>query len=767
LAALLAASLGSNAWALALGRISVQSKLGEPLQAEIDLPAVTDAEASTLALSIAPPERFRAANLEFNVLLQDISLTLERRENGRAVVVVRSTRPVSEPFLDLVVQARWAGGELLRGYTLLIDPPNLRPPLAVEPSVAPNVSAKDRPAPAPALAPAPAPSTPVAGERPVVSAAPATRPREANTVTVRRGDTAARIAQAHKPAGVTLEQMLVALLRQNPQAFIRGNVNLVKAGAVLTLPDEGQLADVDAAQARRLVAAQTRDFNEYRRRLAAAAPAQTEAPAARTASGSVQAAVADQAAPAEAQDKLTLSKPGAAAAQEARIASERQQADTAQRVAELNRNLQELEQLRQQVGSTASAPAPAAPTAPAEPAAAASTAPAAEGDNKPGEAKAEDAAATAQAPAAAAVQPPAPPAPAPAPAPAAPEPASPGIVRTLIDHPLTVPAASGLAVVLLGAAWWLMRARRAVTHAEREEPDANAEPENAPPMPPVSDTDDTAVAHVNADEAIDPVAEADLYLSVGREQQAETVLLDALDKDPNHLAARMKLLELYAQRPDSARFEAAARALLATTGGEGPEWQRACELGLAIDPDNPLYRPQTGLAAPTSPDAQGDEQAFAAAETPPATADPAPADAATEALPDLEFDWKPAPAASSEPAPAPDAAGDAQAPATTLPPELAELSLELPADEPEPPVSREESPAPEATVATATDDGLGFETDEPADSEDPLETKLSLAREFEAIGDIEGARTLAEEVVAEAQGDLKERAQAFLAKLSA
>ncbi|TSE31041.1 type IV pilus assembly protein FimV [Tepidimonas charontis] len=123
--------LASQAWALALGRVAVQSQLGEPLRAEIDVPAITEAEAASLQVGIAPPERFRAASLEFNPLLQEVTLELQRRADGRTIIVLRSQRPVSEPFLDLVVQARWAGGELLRGYTLLFDPPHLPTPAPV------------------------------------------------------------------------------------------------------------------------------------------------------------------------------------------------------------------------------------------------------------------------------------------------------------------------------------------------------------------------------------------------------------------------------------------------------------------------------------------------------------------------------------------------------------------------------------------------------------------------------------------------------------
>ncbi|MGQ9724854.1 MAG: type IV pilus assembly protein FimV, partial [Tepidimonas sp.] len=145
-AAVLASAFAGNAWGLALGRVSVQSLLGEPLRAEIDVRAISEAEAASLQIGIAPAERFRAANLEFNPLLQDVSLELQRRADGRTVIVVRSSLPVPEPFLDLLVHARWAGGELLRGYTLLFDPPNLQPPIPVAPAAAPPPAPPSAPA---------------------------------------------------------------------------------------------------------------------------------------------------------------------------------------------------------------------------------------------------------------------------------------------------------------------------------------------------------------------------------------------------------------------------------------------------------------------------------------------------------------------------------------------------------------------------------------------------------------------------------------------
>ncbi|WP_040435217.1 FimV/HubP family polar landmark protein, partial [Melaminivora alkalimesophila] len=108
-------------------------------------------------------------------------------------------------------------------------------------------------------------------------------------VTVRPGDTAGRIASAHRPAGVSLDQMLVAMMRANPEAFIQGNVNRLRAGAVLQMPSQADAQATPAPEARRIVAAQSRDFNEFRRRLAGAAPTAQVAAADRSASGSVQA----------------------------------------------------------------------------------------------------------------------------------------------------------------------------------------------------------------------------------------------------------------------------------------------------------------------------------------------------------------------------------------------------------------------------------------------------------------------------------------------
>ena len=283
----------ADASALALGRLTVQSALGEPLRAEIELPQITPAEAEALRATTASPEVFRAQGMEYTQALNSLTMQLHRRPDGTAVLRLRSERPVNDPFLDLVLDANWGTGRIVRSYTMLLDPPTLRRPV---PSVtaSPQISA-------PAMASAPAVRAPAAPRSTESAAAPAPRPAPApraapaeGNVTVQAGDTAGRIANAYRPAGVSLDQMLVAMLQANPEAFIQGNVNRLKAGAVLQMPSESAAQATPAAEARQVLSAQARDFNEFRRKLADAAPATAVAAANRSASGAVQTRVEDK-----------------------------------------------------------------------------------------------------------------------------------------------------------------------------------------------------------------------------------------------------------------------------------------------------------------------------------------------------------------------------------------------------------------------------------------------------------------------------------------
>lgn len=823
--ALASALTAGQAWALALGRVSVQSLLGEPLRAEIDVPSLSPEEASSLQIGVAPPERFRAAGMEFNPLLGDVTFELIQRPDGRRAIRLRSTRTVNEPFLDIVVQANWANGQLLRGYTLLFDPPNLRQAPA---PLVPAVPAAPREAPAaPGAARVTPPSGPAQPAAAPVTPAAATTARQ-QQVNVARGDTAGRIAAVHKPAQVSLEQMLVGLLRANPHAFMGQNVNRLKAGVVLDLPDNDTLAAIPAAEARQLIAAQSRDFNDYRRRLAATAPSQATPAPSRTAAGTVQTEVTDTRAADTSQDKLTLSKGATATPQEDQIAQARQEAETSGRLSELNRNLEELEQLK------AAVPAEPAGQAPVE------TAPPTE--TTPGVAVE----------AAPPVPPPAP-APTPAPAPAA---EGAGLTQWL-QHPMALPVAGGAAAALGLLALFALRRRRqdqALQAANAEGAPSQFDEAQGQTVDTHEDAPVSSMMYspsqLDAGGDVDPVAEADVYLAYGRDKQAEEILQEALRLHPERLAVRAKLLEIYAQRGDVGAYNTEAQTLYDLTLGEGPEWAAARDGGLTLDPDNPLYR-GGAVAAVQGPDSLSPQEALASqppdldlslgdsqaaplatetdsravgsfeieAETPPTT-EPVSFDfdltqpsenPPTQSAVDLELDLDQlsapsdeaaVPAATASPPPGPDAlefdldlsvpapeatplapAGEtadeqdlgfdldltpppeAPAPSSELPEEVKGLDLDLDLDLEGMADAAPTEERPVAQAATELDDLSSLEVDEGSGA-DPLETKLSLAREFEAIGDTDGARTLAEEVEAEATGELQARARAFLAQLS-
>ncbi len=364
-----------DAQALALGRLTVQSALGEPLRAEIDIPDINADEAASLKAGVASPEAFKAAGLDYNLTVANMQIALMRRPDGRMFLRLSSDRAVNDPFLDLILEANWSSGRIVRDYTLLFDPPALRQGNTVIAPTAPQISP---PRTAPGTTPPPVFSPPAAAapaapsaRAPAAPRTPATRPAapaarepsgDGKQVTVQSGDTAGKIAAANKPASVSLDQMLVALLRANPDAFIAGNINRVKAGAVLDLPSAEQASSVPSGEASQMLVAQSKDFNDFRRKLAEGAPTTQLAAADRTAGGKVQARVEDKKPSAATPDKLTLSK-GAVKANEDKIAKNLQNQNASTRVAELSKNISELNRLGAASGAPGSTPAAGASAA--------------------------------------------------------------------------------------------------------------------------------------------------------------------------------------------------------------------------------------------------------------------------------------------------------------------------------------------------------------------------------------------------------------------
>ena len=900
--ALIGSLASIDAHALALGRITVQSALGEPLRAEIDIAEISADEAGSLRAGVASADAFKAAGLEYTPAVVGMQVTLQKRADGRSFLRLTSTRPVTEPFVDLVLDASWSSGRVVRDYTMLFDPPSLRQATPTAPilsrPVAPSAAGigtipYSPPAAATPQAPRSIPAAPAA-RAPMERAAPAPRPTAAarptgsgQQVAVKQGDTAGRIAAQNKPASISLDQMLVAILRSNPDAFIGGNINRLKSGAVLDIPGEDQAGSISPAEASRTIVAQSRDFNDFRRKLAEGVPATQVAGANRQAGGKVQARVEDRAPATAVPDKLTLSKgavQGKAAAED-KIARDRQAKEASDRVAELTKNIGDLSKITGPAAAASSAktpglavPAPAAVTAPvvaasapasaakaaasapavvaAAPAASAALAvtPAASAatgvtSTMAAASAAQVAATAASAPASAAsaasgVAS----APAPVKKPVAvppPPPPEPDLMDELTDNPLILGGIAALLVLLGSFGFYRMRRKRnnavqvdSSFLESRLQPDSFFGASGGQRI----DTNEGGAtgsslvyspSQLDAAGDVDPVAEADVYLAYGRDLQAEEILKEAMRTNPTRVAIHAKLMEIYAKRRDAKAFEVVAVEAFNLTRGDGPEWAYIGEMGRELDPSNPLYQPgghpSSGGAAPSE---QFNSSAAAfASSTIPQMLEPQAEEPAAPVDFDLDLDFslgdEPEAAAPPPPPPAPPVATapsyqpeptvamqvpkdpifdglemDFSTGTVLLKPTPGEPSASAPPDfdtgasalsasglsfSTEPVAAAKPAAAPAPAPAQALDSGmlefdmgslsldLGSPTTESPTlsgaasetaSDDPLETKFALAEEFRALGDTDGARSLAEEVASQASGSLKTRAQSFINGLS-
>ncbi|MFC5513788.1 FimV/HubP family polar landmark protein [Massilia jejuensis] len=579
--------LTSVANAAGLGKLTVLSALGQPLRAEIELTAVSGDEASNLVARLASPDAYRAANVAFNPALLSLRFAVEQR-GGRQFVRITSPQPLNETFVDLLLELSWDNGRLVREYTFLLDPPELR---TTQPAQV---------APAPAARPArPVPSQPERAQRTRAeegAGEPAARAAAAR-YRVKAGDTLSRIAGKLKPVDVSLDMMLVALYRANPDAFIGNNMNRLKSGQILSVPGADNLRGLDAGEAHGTVVAHAADFNAYRAKLAGqvatSAPAR-EAQAGQSATGRITAKVEERPTAAnESADQLRLSKAlparsgagGANANAEDAVAREKELADAQTRVKELERNVNDLEQLitvKSQAGASATqrADTPAGGAAPAAPVV------------------------VAQADSPAAPAPKIKTAPKPVPAAAAPEETS--LADTIMDNILYLGA--GAAVLLLAGLGLSQRRKRKVVAQAAPNPPTILGSAAQPAQSMFAETGgqsvDTHDSVFNSSFApsasqldtneVDPLAEAELYLAYNFDTQAEDILKEALRNDPSRHPVRLKLLEIYAARKDVRAFETQATELYSLTGGKGDEWAQAAALGHTLDPANPMYAQAAG-----------------------------------------------------------------------------------------------------------------------------------------------------------------------------
>ena len=840
--ALLGCLASLEAHAVALGRITVQSALGESLRAEIDISDLSVDEASSLRVGVAGADVFRAAGLEYSAAASGLDVRLQRRPDGRAYLRLSSNRAISEPFVDLVLEARWASGRVTRDYTMLIDPPNLRtgstPPVSSTPvlprePVAVSALPSRQDAPAPHARPA-VRAVPAAPRSQAVRTPPAQGTSGARQVTVRPGDNASRIAAQNKPSSVSLDQMLAALLRGNPDAFVSGNINLIKSGAVVDIPDEQAASALSPGDARQTLIAQSKDFNTFRRKLAGGVPATQLDSADRQAGGKVQTQVDDRAQASNSPDRLTLSKGAVQGMQ----SDEQSASHTASRTTDPSKNTSALNPQAAIPGTGSTAPGPSVTGSSASAAAGGAPAVAAT------PALISSSAAQAGASAPLAVAEPAPVEPAPEPMPSASTPASVVPAAASGQAALTAPPATPpetslitwimdnslllgggvLLALLAGLGFARYRKNAGPSHVDSSFLDSRLQPDSFFGASGGQRVDTSASnaarsssmayspSQLDAAGDVDPVAEADVYLAYGRDQQAEEILKEALRTHPTRLAIHSKLLEIYAKRRDNKAFENAALPAFKLTGGQGAEWAYISQLGMELDPSNSMYQPSAGFSV-SLPGRRNSGLVPLSSTIPQALAGLAPAVKTPQALDldlDLDLDFSAAAASSapmtqgalaypgSKAEPIPDIAIPSafldldlnldDAPAAKNP---RHPSVELPSSgfdliangmdfTPEPFTPPKAAIAPAALAAhsgmlefdlDSLSLDLGPATKPPTQAltgqeNDPLEIKFLLAEEFRILGDSEGARSLADEVVAHAKGPLKFKAQAFLNTLS-
>lgn len=502
--------------AAGLGRLTIMSGLGQPLSAEIDLISVQKGE--TLTARLGSIDLYQQANLPYNAALVGARVTVEKRPSGQPYIKVTTPLRVNEPFAELLIELNSENGRVTRQYTVLLDPPGygrsageIPPPVVAAPTIrAPAPAQEARTPSTPQEAPAPAAAAPVAPADPgapgpaaatgrVPSAKSAARPAAPSSTPatptasarqygpVKAGETLGRIARTVKPEGATLEQTLVGLYRQNPDAFIKKNMNLVKSGRILKVPEANEIATLPQREAVREVRLQSADFNSFRNRVADRAGNASEDGS--VASGRIGTRIAGREAP-EPRDTVRLSRGEASgkgggkgnsadrmrALEEEAVAREKSLADANDRIAQLEKTIKDMQRLAEMKSAAPGAAQPPAgavrqppagkATAPGPVAVAPVLPPAARAPEVAPSAPAPDvgksaAADTGKGPDGAPRSEPAktatrtrPPAATPAPA------AEPDLIDTIMSEPLYLAAAGGAAVLLGGLALVAVRRRR-------------------------------------------------------------------------------------------------------------------------------------------------------------------------------------------------------------------------------------------------------------------------------------------------------------------
>ena len=553
-----ASALSSGmAHALGLGELTLKSTLNQPLVAEIELLDVKDLTVAEVVPSLASADDFAKAGVDRQAFLNDLTFTPVLNANGKSILRVTSSQPLSEPMVKFLVQVMWPNGRLLRDYSVLLDPSKFSPQTAEAAGQA-----------------APAINAPVTGAT-------------AQHTTVAR-DTLWEIAAKARNGG-SIQQTMLAIQALNPDAFIDGNINRLKAGQVLRLPDATQITQLPQTQAIAEVAAQNKAWRQGRRYVPRTQAQQLDATGRAPDAAAAQGAARDSLSLVSAESGKNTGKGAVgdskgisnklAVTQESLDTTRRDNAELKSRVADLQSQMDKLQRLielknnqlaKLQAAGGATPEAAASETLPAESVPA--TAPAAT-----------DAVPTAT--------------PGETPAKATPE----QTYNELLTSPLLMGLIGGGAIVLALLLLLLARRRKAQQEAEKhvrmaralaeesdfnedldlpessfeglEEPAPTAKLATAPTPAPVVAAVVTPVVMTTpiaaplvapaGERADDVLGHAQAHIDEGRLNQAASLLEEGIKQEPQRSELRLKLMEVHGMQGDRDAFVVQERQLVA------------------------------------------------------------------------------------------------------------------------------------------------------------------------------------------------------------
>lgn len=606
-----------SSFSAGLGKISVDSAIGEPFKAEIELLAVSPAEYSTLVAVIASEEAYAEQGITRLGIHSNIKVEVAKNVAGDPVLKIMSSQPINDPYLDMLIQLDWASGRLQREYTILLDLPQdksregLAAPLATQtPSV--SSSTANKPSTISLSKNANASNNKIPEKTLKSINASVQKPAESESEksdATKHGDTLYSIAKQLQVEGVSLDQMLIGLYENNKEAFSSSNMNRLKVGQIIKVPTKETLSAVSTQQATAQVKVHSANWNAYRDSLAAkvaVAPAQQQAEQKQAASGKI-ATAADKALAVkkDPQDvvKLSAGDKGSkdtqnlnakiSMLQDEAAARDKSLKEAQERTAVLETqilDMQKLLALKNQAMSDAQKTAEQAVT-----------------ENKPVAITGNAAAAEKPVAATVAVKP------------AkttdlglAPE-LEPSLWRKLINLVDLTLLSAVASIALLTAAWMILRNKRRKDLDNFERGILTSGGLNSSTVfgntSGRSSTTDTSFLTDFVRSAdgtmidthdVDPIAEAEVYMAYGRDAQAEEILKDAISKEPQRYELQLKLLEMYAARKDNAAFENVAGDLYSRLGADDATWKKVAAMGLIFDPDNPLYKVDKALTATTT-----------------------------------------------------------------------------------------------------------------------------------------------------------------------